>query len=238
MPSLLEPRRRKIGPLQAIEFSAPEGSAAIVCLHGYGADARDLASLALELDLAAPARWIFPDAPLALPSNYFGPGRAWFPIDQARMMRAQTGEEAFDLSRSRPQGFDEALSALEEFLGSLGEPRENLILGGFSQGAMLAAELALRVPSPPRGLFLLSAALVDEPRLQDLAPGRRGLAFFQSHGRQDALLSYEGALHLNELLLKAGLIGGLFSFEGGHALPPEACRALRGYLNSRLGPTA
>ena len=76
MRALVQPRRRSIGPLEAIEFPASDGSPAIVCLHGYGADAADLARLAADTDLPRAARWLFPDAPIAFDLGPFAQGRA------------------------------------------------------------------------------------------------------------------------------------------------------------------
>ena len=70
------PRLARLGVLDAIEYPA-EGPQAltVVCLHGYGADMRDLAPLASEIPVERPVRWIFPNAPEILDWG----GRAWFP---------------------------------------------------------------------------------------------------------------------------------------------------------------
>src|SRR5688572_21627540 len=162
MRSLSTPRRRAIGPLETIEFPASADAPVIVCFHGYGADAADLAPLAAELELPVPARWVFPDAPLLV--NH-GMGKAWFPIDESRFSGAP-----IDLSRETPDKMEETARTAAEFLDALAVPRDRVILGGFSQGAMLALELALRGDAIPLGLFLLSGTLVDEQRLRPAAP--------------------------------------------------------------------
>lgn len=227
---LTRPRRSRLGPLEALEYAASPGSTAVVCLHGYGADASDLAPIAAELDLPGPARWVFPNAPIVMGIGSFGQGRAWFPIDEARAQKAQIEGQPIDLSAERPDGFDEALASLRAFLEALEEPWERLILGGFSQGAMLALEAALGAPSAPAGLFLLSGTLADEPSLRRLAPARSGLRFFQSHGAQDPLLSHDAARRLYSLLAECGLKGRFLSFQGGHMLPREAVDGLEAYL--------
>jgi len=201
-------------------------------LHGYGADAADLASLATQMDLSGPLRWLFPDAPF--PLSNFSRGRAWFPIDQEQMLRVQMGLGALEVARTRHSGFDEAVRALQDFLAAVEAPWEKLIVGGFSQGAMLALELALRAPAPPLGLFILSGTLLDEAALRQAAPSRKDLKFFQSHGSQDSLLDFEGGRRLHDLLLEAGLDGELVIFNGGHAVPGEVSRALERYLEGLL----
>src|SRR5262245_33087137 len=100
MKSLSRPQLRRLGPLDVLEFAASEDSPAILCLHGYGANSADLAPLAAELELPGPAKWAFPDAPLGLPQ--FAGGRAWFPINEEALMRAQMTGEPVDLSAERP----------------------------------------------------------------------------------------------------------------------------------------
>lgn len=227
MRSLARPARRRWGPLETIEFAAPAGVPAIICFHGYGADAADLAPLAAELDLPSAARWVFPDGLLGMEGGF---GRAWFPIDESRFSGAP-----IDLSREAPRGMEQAAAAARGLLEALGTPIEDVILGGFSQGSMLALELALGAERPPRGLFLLSGTLVDEERTRARAGARAGLAFFQSHGRQDPILPYQGARRLNALLREAGLKGELLSFDGGHALPAPVLAGLGAYLGAAVG---
>ncbi|MBI3549178.1 MAG: esterase [Elusimicrobia bacterium] len=226
-----KPQVRRIGPLKAIEFPAPEASPTIVCLHGYGANCADLASLALELELPVQARWIFPDAPLEIP--FAEGGRAWFPLDEAKIARAHMEGKPVDLSDGRPAGLDAAAEALDEFLRALAAPWETTVIGGFSQGAMMSVEAALRTATNPLGLFILSGTLVDEAGLKKRAAARKGLAFFQSHGRQDPLLGFPHAKALHDLLIGAGLTGELSAFDGGHGVAPSTIAALAGYLKGR-----
>jgi phospholipase/carboxylesterase len=231
MKTLASPRRITIGPLKTIEFPASEGSPTVVCFHGYGADGADLAPLAAELDVPTAVRWLFPDAPLRIPQ--FPAGRAWFPIEEERMMRAQLGQP-LDLMKVRPAGLDDAIKAGEEYLAALAVPWDKLILGGFSQGAMLALELTLRAPQAPKGLFLLSGTLIDEPNIQKAGPSRKGLKVFQSHGEDDPLLSYGAAGKLRDALIAAGLDVRFTPFPGGHMLPAEAVRGLEAWLGELL----
>ena len=221
-------RRRRLGPFSALEYPADSGAPVVVFFHGYGANGADLAPLASELGLERPARWLFPDAPLTLD---FG-GLAWFAIDVAAIEQAQRTGKAVDWSDRQPPGFDDAAAAAEEFLAALETPLENVVLGGFSQGAMLAVELALRANVSPRGLAVLSGNLIRQKRWRELAPQRAGLKFFQSHGLADPILGYQGARRLEALLREGGLVGRLHPFEGGHAIPAQTAQALAAWLDS------
>lgn len=224
-----KPARRRIGPLEAVDFPGKKGSPTIVLFHGYGADGADLAPLAREVPQTRPWRWVFPDAAETLD---FG-GRAWFPIDAQSIERAQRSGKAVDWSGSRPRGLDEALCSAEEFLKELSVPWERLVLGGFSQGSMIALELAFRAPIAPRGLVILSGNLIDEKGARAAAPKLAGVPYFQSHGIADPLLGFALARKLESLLREAGLDGKLLSFEGGHAITPEVVADLGLFLDAR-----
>lgn len=226
MEKTLTPRRVEIAGLTTVEFPAPDGAPTIVIFHGYGADGADLAPLAMELRLPKPARWLFPDAPTELEWG----GRAWFPIDAARIQQSQATGKPVDLADSDPKRLEGARTSVSAFLAELGVPWPKLILGGFSQGAMLATDLSLSAPENPRGLAILSGNLINAARWKELAPNRRGLPFFMSHGSVDPILGFAGALKLETLLTDAGLQGSLLKFEGGHAIPPEVADGLTRFL--------
>ncbi|MDX6769748.1 MAG: esterase [Elusimicrobiota bacterium] len=228
MTSEPQPKLVRLGGLDAIELK--NGSAhdlTVVCLHGYGADMRDLAPLALETPVSRPLRWVFPDAPGRLEWG----GRAWWPIDIAAFEAAQRGGVPRDLSREEPAGLSAAREALQGLLAGLGTPWSRLVLMGFSQGSMLAVDLALRAPERPAGVAVLSGSLVDAKSVRALAPAKKGLPFFQSHGSADPILGFAQALALEKELAAAGWVGRLLRFEGGHAIPGEALEALGAWLD-------
>lgn len=219
-------RRRKVGPLDAIVYEGSPDAPTLVLFHGYGADGADLAPLAAELGLSKPVNAAFPDAPLTLSFDGMPGGRAWFPIDVERLQRAQMTGKPVDWSAAEPGGLAEARRAAEEFLAALGAPPARLILGGFSQGAMLAVDLALRAAQAPLGLAVLSGNLINEKKWAELAARRKGLRFLQSHGTSDPILGYAGAKRLAEVLKAGGLDGELISFDGGHGIPVSVIEAL------------
>jgi phospholipase/carboxylesterase len=101
-------------------------------------------------------------------------------------------------------------------------PGARLVLGGFSQGAMLACDVGLRLEPAPAALVLFSGSLINAPEWRQLAPRRRGLPVFQSHGREDPILPYGDAERARELLEEAGLEVEFLPFPGGHGIHPLA----------------
>jgi phospholipase/carboxylesterase len=228
--AMVNPRVISLAGLDAVEFPAAAPNAlTVLCLHGYGADMRDLAPLAPEIPVERPVRWIFPNAPEILDWG----GRAWFPIDVAAFEEAQRTGKPRDLSGGEPQGMAESRLALQAFIEALGAPWDKLVLMGFSQGAMMAVDLALRAPKAPAGVAILSGTFVDKKTVAALAPKRAGLSFFQSHGSVDPILGFQEALKLEGALKAAGWAGELRRFEGGHGIPPELLPELGEWLHAR-----
>lgn len=224
-----KPKLVRLAGLDAIEIPHADPEAlTVVCLHGYGADMRDLVPLAGEVKTKRPLSWIFPDAPAKLEWG----GKAWFPIDVAAFEQAQRTGAPRDLSLREPPGMKEAREELARFLAELGVPWGKIVLMGFSQGSMLAVDAALRAPESPAGVAILSGTFVDARSVAELAPRRKGLKFFQSHGSVDPILGFAQALKLEAALAGAGWSGKLLRFEGGHGIPGEALDALGEWLDS------
>jgi len=224
-----KPRLVRFGGLDAIEYpSADPKALTVLCLHGYGADMRDLAPLASEIPAERPVRWIFLDGPEVLDWG----GHAWFPIDAAAFEEAQRTGKPRDLSDGEPVGMSEARQEIAAALEAADVAPGKLVLMGFSQGAMMAVDAAARLADAPAGVAILSGTLVDKKRLAALAPKKKGLPFFQSHGSVDPILGFPQALALEAELKAAGWKGELLRFEGGHAIPPEVVDAVGAWLRA------
>ncbi len=211
----------------------------VVLLHGFGAPGDDLVALHRVIDAPRGTRFLFPVAPLALPPQY-GSGRAWWHIDMAALDLAIREGRARDLSRDVPEGMPEARAKV---IALLAEAKAALapsvvVLGGFSQGAMLSCDVALQSDVALGGLALLSGTLLAEADWTARLPSRRGLPVLQSHGRQDPILPFEAAERLRDLMKAAGLDVTWVPFTGGHGIPPAALEALGSLLARALAATA
>ncbi len=207
----------------------------LVLLHGYGAPGDDLVPLARQLAVDPSFRFAFPAAPIAL--NSAGTSRAWWELDMMQLQRAvMTGDYA-DLTERVPEGLSEARAKVEALLDGLelelGVRREQLVLGGFSQGAMLATDVALHAARAPAALVVLSGSLIARSTWLSLLPTRAGLPVLQSHGRNDPVLAFGLAEQLRDAMTNAGLNVEFVAFSGGHGIPDGALTALA-RLASRL----
>lgn len=209
------------------------GRNGIVLFHGYGADAQDLAPLAHYLNGSSDVTWIFPEGPLQVPIGPGFYGRAWFAIDVEALQRAMLTGQPRNLALRRPSGLDHAKAKTKSFLNEVQSRFTNVILGGFSQGAMLATELTFSAEKKPKALVILSGALLDKKNWQELAKTCRDVPFFQSHGQRDPILSFSGAQDLNEVLNEAGMVGEFHQFQGGHEIPPSILQKLAQFLKNQ-----
>lgn len=203
--------------------------ACVVLCHGYGAGGDDLVPLASEFarrnpQLGDQVLFVFPQGPLTI--DAVPGGRAWWPIDLAALQLAGERGELRQLRQEcpprLPHARQEVMAVIEQLQEETGLPLSRFVLGGFSQGSMLATDVALRLDESVGGLLVYSGTLLVEPEWQNLAPRRRGLRVVQSHGTIDQLLPFEAATWLRDLLESAGAQVEFLSFPGMHTIPPEA----------------
>jgi len=201
-----------------------------VLLHGFGAPGDDLVGLAEAID--APVRFVCPEAPLSL-GGLYGDSRAWWLLDLARLDDELRRGVSRDRRDEVPDGLPEARARVMRFIEELAArfsiAAAQLVLGGFSQGAMLSLDVALHREAPPAGLLLMSGTLMAESVWQPRMPSLAGVPVMISHGRQDNLLPFSVAEVLRDRLVAAGAVVDWHPFFGGHEIP-EAALAAAGKL--------
>jgi phospholipase/carboxylesterase len=206
-----------------LEYRAREGTGgkAVIMLHGFGANGDDLYPLADEIDAARRFTWYFPEAPYDI--GYGGNllGKAWFPRNEEEIESAVEGVYFDRLEQMDPEGLRRSGEETNKLIDTLGVPPENLVLGGFSQGAMVAVEAMLQSGRAPADLLLLSASAIAVERWRTRAGHIGPFGFFQSHGTADPVLPFDGARRLLDLLQNAGGEAEFIQFDGGHMIPPE-----------------
>jgi phospholipase/carboxylesterase len=227
------PELRKIGKIEALETKGAPDGLCVVLFHGYGADAYDLASLSEAVSGVSGLNWIFPQGPLQVPIGPNWSGRAWFPIDIAALENAIQSGTTRALAQRRPQGLDRARALAFDMIDQLPFAKSKIIVGGFSQGAMLATELALHAADRFAGLILLSGSMLDEPNWKKAAHNHPPLPFFQSHGIRDQVLPLELAQPVSEMLQEAGWQGSLYEFSGGHEIPNNVLQQMGSFIRDR-----
>ena len=229
--------------VEIFQHTAGSPRAAVVLCHGFGAPGDDLVGLAPALVDRHPAlrdvRFVFPAAPMSLSQFGWADARAWWMIDMVAVQRLASDPAALrEFRKLEPEGMADAHKAVHALVMKLADetklPLSKLVLGGFSQGAMIATDVALRLEEAPAALAVLSGTLLIEDVWRAKARARAGLAVFQSHGRQDPVLPYEAAEWLRALFTEAGMQHEFVPFAGGHTIPADVLGALGTFLERRL----
>ena len=139
-------------------------------------------------------------------------------------------------SLAGPLAFDDD-AATQEYLDALKAKFDvadnRLVIGGFSQGAMISTDVALHRSAPPAGLILMSGTLIAEKIWQPKMHTLSGVPIVQSHGRQDPLLPFTIADALRERLVAAGAKHEWHPFSGGHEIPPPVLQAVSAFVQAR-----
>src|SRR5262245_5319541 len=196
----------------------------ILALHGWGASAHDLIGLAPVLH-GGQALVLCPQGPLALEVAPGMLGYGWFPISAGRPPDAGAFAKGADAAR----GFLDA--ALERYPVD----RRKLVLLGFSQGGVLAYDLALREPERFAGLVALSSWLPDAlAESLSRRPEHARLPTLVVHGTRDPLIPVDRGRSSRDRLLALGVPTTYREYEMQHEIRPEALRALVEWLDERV----
>jgi phospholipase/carboxylesterase len=203
----------------------------VILMHGYGADHNDLAPLAGILDRDSNYNWIFPNALIELPMSFFGSGRAWFNLDIQTIEQRFIPGSPHNFADYLPQGLDEAAQSIQKLVRGLKLDEKNIILGGFSQGAMVSCHAALTKFSQIKGLLQLSTTLIAKKLWQSKLEEKAEFKLFQSHGTNDPVLPFEAAKQLNDIFSQSLDHSEFHPFHGGHEIPQPVIEALNFFLS-------
>ncbi len=186
--------------LETIEIeTGANPDAAVIWLHGLGADGHDFEPVVPELRLPAKlrVRFVFPNAPeRPVTINGGMRMRAWYDI-------LQMGSGAEDEAGIRAsQAQVEHLMAREV---QRGVPMSRIVLAGFSQGGAIVLQTGLRQPEPIAGILALSTYLPLADKLAaDRSTASAGVPVFIAHGRHDPMIQIGRAQASREALEKLG----------------------------------
>lgn len=226
--------QKQIAGLNVLEVPGEPSAPSIILFHGFGADANDLLPLSQVYRQRPRPTWLFPNGPLEIPIGQHMMGRSWFDINLALIQRCVQTNAVDALSDAFPQDLNGIRQKVLNLIAELHIPLSNLFLGGFSQGAMLATDVALHLQQNVKGLIVLSGMVVNSMQWLELAPNHAGMHFFQSHGTYDPILPFAKAKELEALLLKAKLQGTLHEFAGGHDIRQSILLKLQHFLKMRI----
>lgn len=193
-----------------------DGKTVLVLLHGLGSNETDLMQIGEELD---PRLTV---VTLRAPSPYAIGGYTWFPLQ-------------WDASGIRicPEDVISSVRDLTEELRSLRQevqPRK-LILGGFSQGAIMTVGVACLAPDLLDGAISMSGRFLPE-----LLSGAdvSTIPFLVQHGIYDDVLDPEGSRQLVSVLREQGANVEAHEYPMGHEVSWPSIRHLDAWIRARI----
>lgn len=197
----------------------PEG--AFVLLHGRGTSELDVAPLIDELDPDRRLLGVAPRGPLQLPPAGFH----WYIVRQVGYPDPETFLPSFE----RLAGWFDALPA------ATGVPLERTVLGGFSQGAVMAYALSLGAGRPrPAGLIALSGFIPVVESLPLAVEDLDGFPVAIGHGTEDPIITIDFGRAARERLEEAGADVLYRESPIPHVVDPGYLRELRGWVSARV----
>ena len=212
--------------------SAPQPTAAVIWLHGLGADGHDFASLVPELDLSGcpPIRFVFPHAPsmpVTVNGGYVMP--AWYDILGPNLISQQDAAGI--------QASERAIVALIAHEVARGIPADRIVLAGFSQGCAMALHTGLRLPQHLAGIMALSGYLPLADRLAaERHPANTQTPVFMAHGTQDPVVVIARGEASRDTLAALGQPVAWHSYPMPHSLHPQEIADISAFLAQVLGP--
>ena len=213
--------------LETIEVeTGPRPSAAVIMLHGLGADGNDFVPLAHELQLASAGsvRFIFPHAPvIPVTINNGMRMRAWYDILGLELARRE--DEA---------GLRKSLVAVEELLAQQKQrgiaPRRT-VLAGFSQGCAMALLAGVRHREQLAGIAGLSGYLpLAAMTAAERAEENVSTPVFMAHGRQDNVVALDRGTASRDALQALGYAVEWHAYAMAHSVCPEEVGDLNKWL--------
>jgi len=199
--------------------------AAVIWLHGLGADGHDFEPVVPELGLPAamPVRFIFPHAPQRPVTINMGMRmRAWYDILE---MGGGPEDEA---------GIRASQASLEELISrevKKGIPQEKIVLAGFSQGGAIALQTALRHPQRLAGVMALSTYLPLGVKLEkERATQNSDLPVFMAHGQYDTMIGMDRALQSRDALAALGYPVEWHEYPMPHSVCPAEIADIAAFL--------
>ena len=205
------------------ELRAPEGepAGAIVLLHGRGTSEQDLLPLLDVFDPRERLVGAFPRGPLQLPPI----GHHWYVVEEV----GYPDPETFTAT------FERLGSWLEALAERTGVPIERTVLGGFSQGAVMAWALGLGAGRPrPAGILAMSGCLPTVPDFELQLDGLAGLPVAITHGLLDPVISVDLGRQSRDRARAAGADVVYRETDVPHIVDPRIVPGLTDWLDKRV----
>ena len=209
--------------MDAVEIeTGPEPRAAVIWLHGLGADGHDFEPIVPELELEQAVRFVFPHAPMRpVTINNGMRMRAWYDIFQ------------FGGGPEDEAGIRASQKIVETLIGA--EKGKKIVLAGFSQGGAIVLQAALRHAKALAGVLALSTYLPLAAKVQaEASSANRAMPIFMAHGQYDEIIPLDRAEASRDALQRLGYAVEWHSYPMPHSVCAPEIADISRFLNRVL----
>jgi phospholipase/carboxylesterase len=209
--------------MDAVEIeTGPEPRAAVIWLHGLGADGHDFEPIVPELELEQAVRFVFPHAPMRpVTINNGMRMRAWYDIFQ------------FGGGPEDEAGIRASQKIVEALIGA--EKGKKIVLAGFSQGGAIVLQAALRHAKALAGVLALSTYLPLAAKVQaEASSANRAIPIFMAHGQYDEIIPLDRAEASRDALQRLGYAVEWHAYPMPHSVCAPEIADISRFLNRVL----
>jgi phospholipase/carboxylesterase len=213
--------------LETIEVeTAPKPNAAVIWLHGLGADGHDFEPIVPELVSRGERAWrfVFPNAPVRpVTINNGMRMRAWYDI--AGLDRGAAEDAA---------GFKDSDNQIRELIArevTRGIPAGRIVLAGFSQGGAVSLYTVPRLTEKLAGVMALSCYLPRQNTFSaERTPANDATPIFMAHGQADATVPMMLGMRSRDYLKAQSYAVEWHEYPMAHAVCAEEVADIRQFL--------
>ena len=209
--------------MDAVEIeTGPEPRAAVIWLHGLGADGHDFEPIVPELELEQAVRFVFPHATMRpVTINNGMRMRAWYDIFQ------------FGGGPEDEAGIRASQKIVEALIGA--EKGKKIVLAGFSQGGAIVLQAALRHAKALAGVLALSTYLPLAAKVQaEASSANRAIPIFMAHGQYDEIIPLDRAEASRDALQRLGYAVEWHAYPMPHSVCAPEIADISRFLNRVL----
>lgn len=193
---------------------SPQSDKAIIGIHGWTGDEHAFEPLARSIKTSN-VKWFFPRAPY---NADIGVGYSWF---------SGSEEEGWQVEKTM-QGMDGLFKTIQDE----GFELQNIYLVGFSQGACLAMEYALRLPYPIGGIVPIAGFIKWINKLESEATdASKQTPALLLHGEKDEIIFSKASIKAYEFLKKRGNPVYLDLYDAPHEIPLKRSPIIRNFIS-------
>ena len=216
-------------PALVIEPRRP-ADAAVIWMHGLGADGYDFEPIVPQLGLDDLAiRFILPHAPSRpVTINMGNVMPAWYDITAPDLSQGQ------DVEGTRKS--EQLIQAWIQSQLDDGIASDRIFLAGFSQGGAIAIHTGLRYPQPLGGIIALSTYLpLADSVADEKHAANHQIPIFMAHGSDDMVILLIHAQRSRDILMQLGHEVEWHEYAMPHSVCPEEIEAIGGWIRGRVG---